>query len=61
LCPSRARLIEAIETIQRFDVGEGPPVSYSPRCHVGFTGAKITRFDLPPSPRPVRRLLATMG
>jgi hypothetical protein len=47
---------EAIETIQRFDVGEGPPVSYSPRRHVGFTGAEITRFDPQQSPRPVGRV-----
>jgi Periplasmic binding protein len=53
---SRARLVEAIETIQRLDVGEGPPVSYSPRRHVGFTGAEITRFDPQQSPRPVGRV-----
>jgi len=42
---SRARLVEAIETIQRFDVGYGPPLSYGPQRHVGVTGAQIMRFD----------------
>jgi mono/diheme cytochrome c family protein len=42
---SRARLVDAIETIQRFEIGYGAPVSYSPQQHVGFTGAQIMRFD----------------
>jgi mono/diheme cytochrome c family protein len=42
---SRARLVDALETIQRFEIGYGAPVSYSPQQHVGFTGAQITRFD----------------
>ena len=47
---------EAIETIQRFDVGEGTPVSYGPRRHVGFTGAEIIRLDFQQSARPVGRV-----
>jgi hypothetical protein len=42
---SRARLVDALETIQRFEIGYGAPVSYSPQQHVGFTGAQIMRFD----------------
>jgi hypothetical protein len=53
---SRAKLVEAIETIQRFDVGEGTPVSYGPRRHVGFTGAEIIRLDFQQSARPVGRV-----
>jgi len=53
---SRARLIEAIETIQRFDVGEGTPVSYGPRRHIGFIGAEIIRLDSHQPARPVGRV-----
>jgi len=53
---SRPKLVEAIETIQRFDVGEGTPVSYGPRRHVGFTGAEIIRLDSQQSVRPVGRV-----
>jgi ABC-type branched-subunit amino acid transport system substrate-binding protein len=42
---SRARLVDAIETIQRFEVGHGAPVTFAPQRHVGFTGAQIMRFD----------------
>jgi hypothetical protein len=42
---SRARLVDALETIQRFEIGYGAPVSYSPQQHVGSTGAQIMRFD----------------
>jgi mono/diheme cytochrome c family protein len=42
---SRARLVDALETVQRFEIGYGAPVSYSPQQHVGFTGAQIMRFD----------------
>ncbi|MBR0774236.1 ABC transporter substrate-binding protein [Bradyrhizobium diazoefficiens] len=42
---SRARLVDSLETIQRFDVGYGAPVSYGPQQHVGFTGAQILYFD----------------
>jgi mono/diheme cytochrome c family protein len=53
---SRAKLVEAIETIQRFDVGEGTLVSYGPRRHVGFTGAEIIQLDSHQSVRPVGRV-----
>jgi cytochrome c553 len=42
---SRAKLVDAIETIQRFEIGYGAPVSYSLQQHVGFIGAQIMRFD----------------
>jgi mono/diheme cytochrome c family protein len=42
---TRARLVDAIETIQHFDIGYGAPVSYGPQQHVGFIGAQIIRFD----------------
>jgi ABC-type branched-subunit amino acid transport system substrate-binding protein len=42
---SRARLVDSIETIQRFDIGYGAPVSYAPQQHVGFIGAQIMYFD----------------
>jgi hypothetical protein len=42
---TRAKLVDAIETIQRFETGYGAPVSYSRQQHVGFTGAQIMRFD----------------
>lgn len=42
---TRARLIDAIETIQRFETGYLPPLSYGPRQHIGFTGAQIVPFD----------------
>ena len=57
---SRAKLIEALETIQRFETGYGAPVTYGPRQHMGFTGARIAPFD--PQRRqplePVRRIQA---
>jgi Periplasmic binding protein len=43
---TRAKLIDAIETIQHLDTGFLPPLSYSPRQHVGVTGAEIAPFDL---------------
>jgi ABC-type branched-subunit amino acid transport system substrate-binding protein len=42
---TRARLIDAIETIQRFETGHLPPLSYAPRRHIGVTGAQIVPFD----------------
>jgi hypothetical protein len=53
---SRARLVEAIETIQRFETGDGAPVSYGPQRHVGFTGAEIMRLDPQQPPQPVDRV-----
>jgi hypothetical protein len=48
---TRAKLVDAIETIQRFETGYLPPLSYAPRQHIGFTGAQIVPFD------PLRRQL----
>jgi len=42
---TRARLIDALETIQGFKTGYLPPLSYGPRQHIGFTGALIVPFD----------------
>jgi hypothetical protein len=42
---TRAKLIEAIETIQRFETGYLPPLNYGPRRHIGFTGEHILAFD----------------
>jgi ABC-type branched-subunit amino acid transport system substrate-binding protein len=42
---SRPKLVDALETIQRFESGYGAPVSYGPRQHVGFTGAEIVPLD----------------
>jgi ABC-type branched-subunit amino acid transport system substrate-binding protein len=42
---SRAKLIEALETIRRFETGYGAPVSYGPRRHIGFMGAEVVRLD----------------
>ena len=42
---SRAKLIDALETIQRFDAGNGSSLSFGPRQHVGFVGAQIVPFD----------------
>jgi ABC-type branched-subunit amino acid transport system substrate-binding protein len=53
---SRARLVDALETIQHFEIGYGVPVSYSPQQHVGFTGAQIVRFD-PHQLRPVQPIV----
>jgi ABC-type branched-subunit amino acid transport system substrate-binding protein len=55
---NRARLVDALETIQRFEIGYGAPVSYSLQQHVGFTGAQIVRFDphQPRSMQPVGRI-----
>jgi ABC-type branched-subunit amino acid transport system substrate-binding protein len=53
---SRARLVDAIETIRRFETGYGAPVSYSPQQHVGFTGAQIMRFD-PHQPRSMQPIV----
>jgi ABC-type branched-subunit amino acid transport system substrate-binding protein len=42
---TRAKLIDAIETIQRFETGYLPPLSYGARQRIGFTGAQIVPFD----------------
>src|SRR5947209_6832713 len=42
---SRAKLIEALETIQRFETGYRVPLSYAPRQHIGFMGAEVVRLD----------------
>jgi ABC-type branched-subunit amino acid transport system substrate-binding protein len=53
---TRAKLIEAIESIHDFSAGHLPPLTFGPRRHVGFTGAQIVPFD-PNS----RRLLQPIG
>jgi ABC-type branched-subunit amino acid transport system substrate-binding protein len=53
---TRAKLIDAIETIQRFETDDLPTLSYGPRQHIGFTGAQIVPFDLAR-----RQLLAPVG
>jgi ABC-type branched-subunit amino acid transport system substrate-binding protein len=42
---TRAKLIEAIESVQHFATGYLPPLSYGPRKHTGFIGAQIVPFD----------------
>jgi ABC-type branched-subunit amino acid transport system substrate-binding protein len=42
---TRAKLIEAIESIKRFETSYLPPLSYGPQRHIGFTGAHIRVFD----------------
>jgi ABC-type branched-subunit amino acid transport system substrate-binding protein len=42
---TRAKLIEAVESIQHFATGYLPPLSYGPRKHIGFIGAQIVPFD----------------
>jgi ABC-type branched-subunit amino acid transport system substrate-binding protein len=42
---SRTGLIDALQTIQRFEAGYGAPLSYGPRQHIGFTGAEIVPLD----------------
>jgi len=42
---SRARLVEALETIRQLDTGTAPPLSYSPNRRVGIHGAAILAFD----------------
>jgi hypothetical protein len=42
---TRAKLIDAIESIQRFEANHLPPLTFGPRQHIGFTGAEIVPFD----------------
>lgn len=53
---TRAKLIDAIESIHDFPAGHLPPLTFGPRRHVGFTGAQIVPFD----PRS-RRLMQPIG
>jgi mono/diheme cytochrome c family protein len=43
---TRPKLIDALESIQRFETDSLPPLNYGPRQHIGFTGAQIMGFDL---------------
>ena len=53
---TRAKLIDAIESIHDFPAGRLPALTFGPRRHVGFTGAQIVPFD----PRS-RRLMQPIG
>ena len=53
---TRPKLIDALETIQRFETDDLPPLNYAPRQHIGFTGAQIVPFDVRR-----RRLMEPLG